>query len=96
MRLRNLPAPTSLADIPTYILIPSFILHELTEAFKMGIYIYIPFIIIDMVVASALMAMGMIMLPPVMISMPFKLILFVMVDGWTLLTQQLILSFANS
>ncbi|NIZ18492.1 flagellar type III secretion system pore protein FliP [Entomospira culicis] len=93
MRLRGLPAPTSLADIPTYILIPAFILHELTEAFKMGIYIYIPFIIIDMVVASALMAMGMIMLPPVMISMPFKLILFVMVDGWSLLAEQLIRSF---
>jgi flagellar biosynthesis protein FliP len=95
MRLRGLAAPTSLADIPTYVLIPSFILHELTEAFKMGIYIYIPFIIIDMVVASVLMAMGMIMLPPVMISMPFKLILFILVDGWTLLVQQLILSFTG-
>lgn len=95
MRIRNLPPPSSLADIPTYVLIPAFILHELTEAFKMGIYIYIPFIIIDMVVASALMAMGMIMLPPVMISMPFKLILFVMVDGWSLLTQQLVLSFSS-
>jgi flagellar biosynthesis protein FliP len=93
MRVRGLAAPTSLADIPTYVLIPSFILYELTEAFKMGIYIYIPFIIIDMVVASSLMAMGMIMLPPVMISMPFKLILFVMVDGWNLLAEQLIRSF---
>ncbi len=62
-------------------------------AFKIGILLYIPFIIIDMVVASALMSMGMIMLPPVMISMPFKLILFILVDGWGLLTQQLIKSF---
>jgi flagellar biosynthetic protein FliP len=69
------------------------VLHELTVAFRIGIYIYVPFIIIDMVVASVLMAMGMIMLPPVMISMPFKLILFVLVDGWTLLVRQLVMSF---
>jgi flagellar biosynthetic protein FliP len=62
-------------------------------AFKIGILLFIPFIVIDMVVASALMSMGMIMLPPVMISMPFKLILFVLVDGWSLLTQQLVRSF---
>lgn len=93
MSLRNLPKPNSLQDVPTYVLIPAFILHELTVAFKIGILIFIPFIIIDMVVASILMSMGMIMLPPVMISMPFKLILFVLVDGWGLLTQQLIKSF---
>lgn len=68
-------------------------LHELTVAFKIGILLFVPFIIIDMVVASTLMSMGMIMLPPVMISLPFKLILFVLVDGWDLITQQLILSF---
>ena len=72
---------------------PAFILNELTVAFKIGILLYIPFIIIDMVVSSILMSMGMIMLPPVMISMPFKLILFVLVDGWGLLTQQLVRSF---
>lgn len=76
-------------EIPTYVLIPSYILHELTVAFKIGILLYIPFIVIDMVVASILMSMGMMMLPPVQISMPFKLMLFVLVDGWSLLTQKL-------
>ena len=89
MSMAKLPKPNNLADVPTYVLIPSYILHELTVAFKIGIMLYIPFIIIDMVVASILMSMGMIMLPPVQISMPFKLMLFVLVDGWGLLTQQL-------
>ncbi|MDR2446636.1 MAG: flagellar type III secretion system pore protein FliP [Treponema sp.] len=93
MSMRGLDKPNTLADVPTYILIPAFILNELTVAFKIGILLYIPFIVIDMVVASALMSMGMIMLPPVMISMPFKLILFVLIDGWGLLTSQLINSF---
>jgi len=93
MSMRGLPKPETLADVPTYVLIPSFILNELTVAFKIGILLYIPFIVIDMVVASALMSMGMIMLPPVMISMPFKLILFILVDGWGLMTQQLMKSF---
>jgi len=93
MSMRHLPKPNTLADVPTYVLVPAFILNELTVAFKIGILLYIPFIIIDMVVASILMSMGMIMLPPVMISMPFKLILFVLVDGWGLLTQQLVRSF---
>jgi flagellar biosynthetic protein FliP len=93
MRMRGLDRPNKLADIPTYVLIPAFILNELTVAFKIGILLFIPFIVIDMVVASALMSMGMIMLPPVMISMPFKLILFILVDGWALLTGQLVRSF---
>ena len=93
MSMRGLPKPDTLADVPTYVLVPAFILNELTVAFKIGILLYIPFIVIDMVVASALMSMGMIMLPPVMISMPFKLILFILVDGWGLMTQQLIKSF---
>jgi flagellar biosynthetic protein FliP len=93
MSMRGLPKPNTLADVPTYVLIPAFILNELTVAFKIGILLYIPFIVIDMVVASALMSMGMIMLPPVMISMPFKLILFILVDGWGLMTAQLIKSF---
>ena len=93
MAMRGLDAPNTLADVPTYVLIPAFILNELTVAFKIGILLFIPFIVIDMVVASALMSMGMIMLPPVMISMPFKLILFILVDGWGLLTNQLIRSF---
>ena len=89
MNMAKLEKPNTLADVPTYILVPAYILHELTVAFKIGVILYIPFIIIDMVVASILMAMGMMMLPPVQISMPFKLILFVLVDGWGLLTQQL-------
>ena len=89
MNMAKLEKPNTLADVPTYILVPSYILHELTVAFKIGVILYIPLIVIDMVVASILMAMGMMMLPPVQISMPFKLILFVLVDGWGLLTQQL-------
>jgi len=93
MRLSGLPRPGTLADVPTRVLIPAFILHEMTVAFQIGILLFIPFIIIDMVVASTLMSMGMIMLPPVMISMPFKLVLFVLVDGWGLLTEQIVASF---
>jgi flagellar biosynthetic protein FliP len=93
MAMRGLDKPETLADVPTYVLIPAFILNELTVAFQIGILLFIPFIVIDMVVASALMSMGMIMLPPVMISMPFKLILFVLVDGWGLLTNQIMHSF---
>jgi flagellar biosynthetic protein FliP len=93
MAMRGLDRPRTLDDVPTYVLVPAFILSELTVAFKIGILLFIPFIVIDMVVASALMSMGMIMLPPVMISMPFKLILFVLVDGWALLTDQLVRSF---
>jgi flagellar biosynthesis protein FliP len=93
MTMRGLPKPESLADVPTYILVPAFILNELTISFKIGILLFIPFIIIDMVVASTLMSMGMIMLPPVMISMPFKLILFVLIDGWSLMTRQIVESF---
>ncbi len=93
MSMAGRERPETLADVPTHVLIPAYILHELTVAFKIGIYLYIPFIIIDMVVASILMSMGMIMLPPVQISMPFKLILFVLVDGWSLLTQELFVSF---
>jgi len=89
MSIGGMERPNTLADVPTYVLIPAYILHELTVAFKIGIMLYLPFIVIDMIVASILMSMGMIMLPPVQISMPFKLILFVLVDGWGLLTQQL-------
>ena len=89
MNMSRLERPNTLADVPTYVLIPAYILHELTVAFKIGVLLYIPFIVIDMVVASILMSMGMMMLPPVQISMPFNLMLFVLVDGWGLLTQQL-------
>ncbi len=92
MNMAGLDKPEYKQDVPTHILIPSYILHELTVAFKIGVILYIPFIIIDIVVASVLMSMGMMMLPPVQISMPFKLMLFVLVDGWGLLTQQLFVS----
>ncbi len=93
--MAKIERPRTLDDLPTYILIPAYILHELTVAFRIGIVLYIPFIVIDMVVASILMSMGMMMLPPVQISMPFKLMLFVLVDGWGLLTQQLFISVIN-
>lgn len=85
--------PSSPEDVPTTTLIPSFIISELKTAFQIGFLIYIPFIVIDMVVASTLMSMGMMMLPPVMISLPFKLLLFILVDGWHLIVLSLIHSF---
>ena len=93
IQMGKLKWPETEADVPTYVLIPAFMLSELKKAFYMGIIIFIPFIIIDMIVASVLMSMGMIMLPPVMVSMPFKIILFVVVDGWGLLVDQLMKSF---
>ena len=80
-------------NVPLYVVIPSFIISELKTAFQIGFLLFIPFMIIDLVVASVLMSMGMFMLPPAMISLPFKLLLFVMVDGWYLLVQSLIISF---
>lgn len=85
--------PVDKEDIPTMTLIPAFMLSELKRAFQMGFMIYIPFLVIDMIVASILMSMGMMMLPPVIISMPFKLLLFVLVDGWSLVVGSLIKSF---
>jgi flagellar biosynthetic protein FliP len=93
IKLAKLPKPKNQKEVPTYCLIPAFMISELKRAFEIGIYIFIPFIVIDMIVASALMAMGMIMLPPVMISLPFKIILFILVDGWNLLTYELVRSF---
>jgi flagellar biosynthetic protein FliP len=80
-------------DLPLTVVIPAFIINELTIAFKIGFLIYIPFLIIDMIVASTLMSMGMMMLPPIMISLPFKILLFIMVDGWNLITRTLVSSF---
>lgn len=85
--------PASRDDVPTTTLIPAFIISELKTAFQIGFLIYIPFIVIDMVVASTLMSMGMMMVPPVMISLPFKILLFVLVDGWHLIVRSAILSF---
>ena len=80
-------------ELPLSIVVPSFVLSELRTAFQMGFLIFIPFIIVDFIVASTLMAMGMMMMPPVVISMPFKLLLFVLVDGWYLVIQSLVNSF---
>ncbi len=85
--------PRNQDDIPTNVLIPSFMISELKTAFEIGFVLYIPFLIIDMVVSSVLLSMGMMMLPPVLISLPFKLLLFVLVDGWHLLTGSLVQSF---
>jgi flagellar biosynthesis protein FliP len=93
LNLSQTEQPIKSSDIPTTALIPAFIISELKTAFIIGFYLYIPFIMIDMVVASTLMSMGMMMLPPVMISLPFKLLLFVMVDGWNLVVKSLVMSF---
>ena len=83
----------TLEDIPTSVLIPAFMISELRLSFSIGFIIYIPFIVIDMVVASTLMSMGMMMLPPTTISMPFKILLFVVADGWNLVIVNLVKSF---
>ena len=89
----NAPAPSDISAVPTHYLIPAFIISELKTAFQIGFLLYIPFIVLDMVVASVLMAMGMMMLPPMLVSMPFKLLLFVLVDGWQLVTGAILRSF---
>ncbi|QEM69874.1 flagellar type III secretion system pore protein FliP [Geobacter sp. FeAm09] len=91
--LSKLPRPKNADDIPTLTIIPAFMISELRTAFQIGFLIYIPFIVVDMVVASVLMSMGMMMLPPVMISLPFKILLFVLVDGWGLVIGSLVKSF---
>lgn len=93
INLADRERPDNREDIPTYILIPAFIINEIEIAFKIGFMIYVPFLMIDMVVASILMSMGMLMLPPVIISLPFKILLFVLVDGWYLLIESLINTF---
>lgn len=93
VNLAKIEKPKNRDDVPTYCLIPAFMISELRIAFEIGVYLFFPFIVIDMIVASVLMAMGMIMLPPVMISLPFKLVLFILVDGWNLLTYELVRSF---
>ncbi len=93
LNLSKLPRPRNANDIPTMTLIPAFMVSELRTAFQIGFLIFIPFLVVDMVVASVLMSMGMMMLPPVMISLPFKILLFVLVDGWGLVIGSLIKSF---
>ncbi len=93
IKLSNLERPKTYDDVPTYVLVPSFVISELKTAFQIGFVVFIPFIVIDLIVASSLMSMGMMMLPPMMISLPFKILLFVMVDGWHLLVRSLIMSY---
>lgn len=93
MELAHLPAPADPAAVPLHVVIPAFILSELRTAFQMGFVILVPFLVIDLVVSSVLMAMGMMMMPPVIVSLPFKVLLFVLVDGWTLVVRSLVSSF---
>jgi flagellar biosynthetic protein FliP len=93
VNMSKVDRPNNKDDIPTYVLIPAFVISELKTAFQIGFMIYIPFIVIDMIVASTLMSMGMMMLPPVMISLPFKILLFVLVDGWYLVIKSLVETF---
>ena len=91
--MAKMDTPKTRADVPTPVLIPAFVISELKTAFQIGFIIYLPFLVIDMIVASVLMAMGMMMLPPVIISLPFKIMLFVLVDGWTLIVGSMVKSF---
>lgn len=93
LELADAPRPARAADIKTEVLLPAFVVSELKTAFTMGFLLYVPFLVIDLVVAAALMAMGMIMVSPVQIALPFKLLLFVLVDGWVLVVQSLVRSF---
>jgi len=92
-KLAKIDKPKTTADVPTYVLLPAFIISELKTAFQLGFVLFLPFIVIDIVVSSILVSMGMMFLPPVTISLPFKLILFVLVDGWHLIAESLVLGF---
>jgi flagellar biosynthetic protein FliP len=91
--LSRIKTPQTRAQVPTYVLIPAFIMSELKTAFQIGFLVFLPFLIIDLIVSSTLMSVGMVMLPPTFISLPFKILLFVLVDGWDLITRSLIASF---
>ena len=95
MKVSKIKKPTGVSDVPLTTLIPSFVISELRMAFQIGFLIYVPFLILDMVVACVLLSMGMMMLPPIMISLPFKLLLFVLVDWWYLIVGSLIRSFVS-
>jgi flagellar biosynthetic protein FliP len=93
VKLSHSKRPRTRADVPTHVLVPAFVVSELTTSFEIGFLIYLPFLIIDMIVSATLMSMGMMMLPPVLISLPFKILLIVLVDGWHLVIQSLVTSF---
>ena len=95
MDVARQPRPNNIEDVPIYVLIPSFMISEIKTAFQIGFMLYVPFLIIDMVVASVLLSMGMMMLPPIMVSMPFKLMIFVLTDGWYLIIGSLVKSFTG-
>lgn len=95
VQVAKMQRPKNIDDVPTHVLIPSFIISELKTAFQIGFMLYVPFLIIDMVVASVLLSMGMMMLPPVMVSLPFKLMIFVLTDGWYLIVGSLVKSFTG-
>lgn len=90
VRISNIPRPRNIDEVPFHVLVPAFIISELKTAFQIGFILYVPFLVVDLVVASVLMAMGMMMLPPIMISLPIKLMLFVLVDGWNLIIGSLV------
>ena len=92
LRIRKMENPASVAEVPLSIVIPAFVISELKTAFEIGFLLFLPFLVIDMVVASILMSMGMMMLPPVMIALPFKILIFILIDGWNLLIGNLIAS----
>ncbi len=91
--LSNIPQPETQDDLPIHLIVPGFVISEFRIAFQIGFLLYIPFLVIDMVVASVLMSMGMLMLPPIMVSLPFKILLFVLVDGWYLIVKSIVASF---
>ncbi|MCL4234827.1 MAG: flagellar biosynthetic protein FliP, partial [Deltaproteobacteria bacterium] len=93
MRVSGLDKPETVRDIPSYVVIPAFIISELKTSFVIGFMIYLPFLIVDLVIATILMSMGMMMLPPILISLPFKLLIFVLADGWYLVVGSLVQSF---
>jgi flagellar biosynthesis protein FliP len=93
VNMSGMVQPETQSDIPLHVLVPAFVISELKTAFQMGFMLYVPFLVVDMVVASTLMSMGMFMLPPVIVSMPFKLLLFILVDGWHLVVRSLMESF---
>lgn len=93
--IAKIERPKNISEVPIWVVMPAFVISELKTAFQMGFIIYIPFLVIDMVVSAVLMSMGMMMLPPIMISLPFKIMLFVLVDGWYLITESLVKSFTG-
>lgn len=93
IRIAKLPQPKNIDDVPFHVVVPAFIISELKTAFQIGFLLYVPFLVVDLVVSSVLMSMGMMMLPPIMISLPLKLMLFVLVDGWNLIIGSLVQSF---